>query len=182
MAEAVFLIPELLEMIILRLPTRDQQISRTVCRLWRRGINSSIHIKRALFLVPGTPGHRAHDIALWPVESDYSDAGVTSPYDDYCSHPFLGDDDAEAGTVAIKNVIKHGNRSLRHVYLTQSPAHTGVTKMVIHRGHVSERMVIKLKARETFGSLYAKLAAIYAPDVMKSLRRAEVEWVYKHYD
>ncbi|KAK3619307.1 hypothetical protein LTR56_024118 [Elasticomyces elasticus] len=182
MAETVFQIPELLEMTILYLPTQDMQVSRGVCKAWRDAIDSSIHIKRALFLVPGTCSDRAYDIAAWPVDSNCTIAGIPKPCEKYCTHPFFGDDDAAAGSVSMYNIVWHGRRSLRRVFLTQPPSMTAVTEFTIRPSKDYEGMVIELEAFETFGSLYAKLADANAPDVMEWIEyEAIVEWGYKDY-
>jgi hypothetical protein len=182
MAQTVFHIPELLEMIILRLPTQDMQVSRAVCRVWRDGIASSIHIQRALFLIPGSASDPAHDIAMWPLESDCTTAGVPKPCEKYCTHPFFGDDDAAPGSVSMWNIRWHGRRSLRSVFLTQPPAMTAVTEFTIRPSKDYEGIVIELEAFETFGSLYAKLADAHEPDVMEWIKyEAVVEWCFKDY-
>ncbi|KAK5718386.1 hypothetical protein LTR15_008113 [Elasticomyces elasticus] len=167
MADTVFHIPELLEMIVLYLPTQDMQISRAVCRQWKDGIDSSLHIKRALFLVPGTCSDRAYDIAAWPVDSNCTIAGIPKPCERYCTHPLFGDDDAAAGSVSIYNV---------------PPSMTAVTEFTIRPSKDYEGMVIELEAFETFRSLYAKLVDAIAPDVMEWIEyEAIVEWGYKDY-
>ncbi|EME42581.1 hypothetical protein DOTSEDRAFT_81418 [Dothistroma septosporum NZE10] len=51
-----FNINEILEMVLLKLPTRDLLLSQRVCRTWRNTSVLSTHIRRALFLEPAPCG------------------------------------------------------------------------------------------------------------------------------
>lgn len=50
--EQVFRLPEILEIILLHLPQRDLLLSQRVCRSFRRTIQGSIRLQRALFFAP----------------------------------------------------------------------------------------------------------------------------------
>ncbi|KAK1823853.1 hypothetical protein LTR12_001809 [Friedmanniomyces endolithicus] len=56
-------LPELLEMILLQLPTRDLLFAQAVCKPWRHAITSSIRTRRALFLEPGAASDVHRDVA-----------------------------------------------------------------------------------------------------------------------
>lgn len=71
-AARVFAIPELVEAILLRLPTRDLLFSKRICGTCRDTHDSS-KIKRALFLLPGTALDTS-DEASFP-QPDYSASG-----------------------------------------------------------------------------------------------------------
>ncbi|KAK4953338.1 hypothetical protein LTR10_009047 [Elasticomyces elasticus] len=47
-------LPELLEIILLELPTRDLLLAQRVCITWKAAITSSPNIQRALFFRPGS--------------------------------------------------------------------------------------------------------------------------------
>ncbi|KAK0345939.1 hypothetical protein LTR91_017966 [Friedmanniomyces endolithicus] len=59
---------ELLEPILLRLPTRDLLFAQAVCRTWQQVITTSIHIRRALFLEPGAAADVVEDAAVPTVQ------------------------------------------------------------------------------------------------------------------
>ncbi|KAK3637111.1 hypothetical protein LTR56_013843 [Elasticomyces elasticus] len=50
----VLMLPELLEIILLDLPTRDLLFAQKVCRTWKEVINTTKSIQKALYFVPGT--------------------------------------------------------------------------------------------------------------------------------
>ncbi|KAK4963632.1 hypothetical protein LTR10_001261 [Elasticomyces elasticus] len=52
-AAQVLGLPELLEAILVGLPTRDLLFAQKVCSFWKQTIESSKSIRKALFLVPG---------------------------------------------------------------------------------------------------------------------------------
>ncbi|KAK5681210.1 hypothetical protein LTS10_006972 [Elasticomyces elasticus] len=53
-ATRVLMLPELLEIILLDLPTRDLLFAQKVCRTWKEVIDTTKSIQKALYLVPGT--------------------------------------------------------------------------------------------------------------------------------
>ncbi|KAK4902751.1 hypothetical protein LTR27_000690 [Elasticomyces elasticus] len=179
-SSTVFEVSELLEMIILWLPMRDMQRARAVCKTWKDGIDASIRIKRALFLVDGIAGDRAYDITVWSTDS--AAAAVPISCERYCAHPLFGGRDDEFGIARMHDVVKHGNRSLRDVFLTQPPTMVAVSVLIVH-GPENRGMSIELEAGETFGSLYGKLADIaYSyPMVEWSKDEAVVNWNCKDY-
>ncbi|KAK5722115.1 hypothetical protein LTR17_014387 [Elasticomyces elasticus] len=173
----VFEVSELLEMIILRLPMRDMQRARAVCKTWKNGVDASIRIKRALFLVDGIARDRAHDITVWSTDS--AAATVPIPCERYCAHPLFGGRDDEFGIARMHDVVKHGTRSLRDVLLTQPPTMVAVSEL----SSVYMGMSIELEAGETFGSLYGKLANMAEPYAMVEWSKDEamVKWKCKDY-
>ena len=54
MADSVFAVPELLECVLLQLPTRNLLHAQKVCKQWRHVITTSPSIQKALFLRAGT--------------------------------------------------------------------------------------------------------------------------------
>lgn len=61
MADKVFGITELLENILMRLPTKDLLFAQKVCKQWQHVIASSTPIQKALFFAPGTVINTALD-------------------------------------------------------------------------------------------------------------------------
>ncbi|KAK5709529.1 hypothetical protein LTR17_019683 [Elasticomyces elasticus] len=53
-ANRVLMLPELLEIILLDLPTRDLLFAQKVCRTWKQVIDTTKSIQKALYLMPGT--------------------------------------------------------------------------------------------------------------------------------
>ncbi|KAK4889398.1 hypothetical protein LTR27_011844 [Elasticomyces elasticus] len=53
-AKQVFTLPELLEITLLHLPTRDLLFAQKVCRAWKTAIDTTTSIQKALYLLPGT--------------------------------------------------------------------------------------------------------------------------------
>ncbi|KAF7188677.1 hypothetical protein HII31_09929 [Pseudocercospora fuligena] len=60
-ASRVCNITELLEAILLQLPTHDLLFAQHVCKQWQAVIGASVSIKKALFLTPGTSNDTHHD-------------------------------------------------------------------------------------------------------------------------
>ena len=50
-AHRVFQIPEMLEVILYELPTKDLLLSKAVCKMWRDTIDSSVKLQKALFMI-----------------------------------------------------------------------------------------------------------------------------------
>ncbi|KAK4902750.1 hypothetical protein LTR27_000689 [Elasticomyces elasticus] len=153
-AQAVFAVSELLEMILLQLPMKDMQRSRAVCNQWRGEVDSSICIKRALFLEPGTPNDLAHDHQVHSFDwHSHIDRGTNGDY--YALHPFF------AKVRRIGDLVRK-TEHLRHVFLSQPPTMIGLTSWEVRD---SSDNTIMLEAGETFGSLHAKIEA--SPDLRK---------------
>ncbi|KAK4961297.1 hypothetical protein LTR10_001787 [Elasticomyces elasticus] len=53
-ANMVLMLPELLEIILLDLPTRDLLFAQKVCKTWKEVINTTKSIQKALYFLPGT--------------------------------------------------------------------------------------------------------------------------------
>ncbi|KAK5722116.1 hypothetical protein LTR17_014388 [Elasticomyces elasticus] len=148
-AQAVFAVSELLEMILLKLPMKDMQRSRAVCKQWRGEVDSSIQIKRALFLEPGTPNDLAHDHHVHSFDwHSHIDRGTNGDY--YALHRFF------TKVRRIDDLVRK-TEHLRHVFLSQPPTMIGLTSLEVHDSSDSFGNEVTLEAGETFGSLHAKI-------------------------
>ncbi|EME88523.1 uncharacterized protein MYCFIDRAFT_170130 [Pseudocercospora fijiensis CIRAD86] len=167
-AARVFAIPELVEAILLRLPTKDLLLSKRISRICRDA-HESKSIKKALFLVPGTalntsdeasfpqPGYSA---SIKYVKSWWSSSSYEVPLPEAAKHGvsfnpllvayFTGQtltiqsDRMKASNTAELRVLCHGDdASFRRMFITQPP----LRMMTVHanyryaHGNFSVRMI-----------------------------------------
>ncbi|KAK3625356.1 hypothetical protein LTR22_023611 [Elasticomyces elasticus] len=150
-AQAVYDVPELLELIILQLPMKDMQRCRAVGIAWREAVDSSIQIKRALFQVPGMPKDLAPDHQVHSFDdSRHINRGDNG--DHYALHPFI---------IKVTNIndLLRQTEHLRHVFLSQPPTMIGLTRMFIYGPIKGHAWWVRLEPGETFGSLHTKIDA-----------------------
>ncbi|KAK5718380.1 hypothetical protein LTR15_008107 [Elasticomyces elasticus] len=156
---AVFDVAELLEMIILYLPMKDMQLSRAVCKAWKNGVDSSIHIEKALFIHPGTPASLAHDVPTWRLPGRYLTSYAAGANDVYTHHPMMV---PHLDTFKVQNLAKHAANSLRNVFITSPPEIAALTSLGVwcpEDGIYGRDRVVSLGDAETFGSLHEKIIA-----------------------
>ncbi|KAK4956572.1 hypothetical protein LTR10_006099 [Elasticomyces elasticus] len=151
-AQAVLAVSELLEMILLQLPMKDMQRSRAICKHWRAEVDSSMRIKRALFLEPGTPNDLAHDHQVHSFDlHSHIDRGTNGDY--YALHPFI------TKVSRINDLVRKTEHHLQRVLLSQPPTMTGLIRLQVYGSGDGRGKTVTLEAGETFGSLHAKLEA-----------------------
>ncbi|KAK5722122.1 hypothetical protein LTR17_014394 [Elasticomyces elasticus] len=156
MAQAVLHVPELLEMILLRLPLHDLQCARAVCKLFKSAIDSSISIRRALYLEPGKADDRnPYDPCSWDMN------GVPVAVQEACGgsysiHLYLLDQEQDR-YLSMHDLRTHAERSLRDVYIMQPPILSSFTVVEIWYLNLKYPDEFTLEAGETFGSLWAKM-------------------------
>ncbi|KAK3619119.1 hypothetical protein LTR56_024231 [Elasticomyces elasticus] len=165
MAHAVFSVSELLEMTLLRLPLKDLQCSRAVCKSWKEAVDSSIKIKRALYLEAGTADDHAIDNP-WNTDMENVPAAAQEACGgSFNDHPCLVDSE-QAGQLS-ECYLKHAEGSLRNAYIMQPPMMSSFTSIIVyhHQRCYPDRYI--LKAGETFGSLSTRIQESRRPSVRK---------------
>lgn len=125
-------IAELLELILLQLPTKDLLFAQKVCKSWHTAITTSTAIQKALFLLPGDYEDVCHDSkeakTLFGEYEGYTDPMVkrvkTNPllFDETDFRRFAG----EADYTIVGDLPDHllGSRTragCHRMYLTQPP-------------------------------------------------------------
>lgn len=84
----MFALPELVEQILLHLPTKDLLLSKRVCKTFRNVHDDYISIKKALFLVPGTANDTCIDAGFPTPLSRFSLAKLEKMwFEEHCEVP-----------------------------------------------------------------------------------------------
>ncbi|KAK3648587.1 hypothetical protein LTR56_007413 [Elasticomyces elasticus] len=123
-AQQVLNLSELLETILLGLPTRDLLFSQKVCKTWKAMIEECSNIQKALFLLPG----EASDISIGP---EYNrTANYQGGFKGSAPNSLLVDCATTWSPVFFfkQRVVQHGARgSSARMLLTQPPRPAEVT-------------------------------------------------------
>ncbi|KAK3617181.1 hypothetical protein LTR56_025461 [Elasticomyces elasticus] len=91
-ADEVMHFPELLETILVNLPTRDLLFASRICKTWKSTIDSSPRIQRALFLKPGN----IEDVDRTSIRHDYRDHTHASKQSVAVNPPLIAADGAKS--------------------------------------------------------------------------------------
>ncbi|KAK5736209.1 hypothetical protein LTR17_007549 [Elasticomyces elasticus] len=114
-AARVLNLPELLEGILVALPTKDLLFAQKVCVFWKRTIEISICIRKALYFVPGD----AHD-----VDADYNNdhSLVQWTKGAFALNPLLfGGRRSGSFSVSMMRDLEHVDWSCAQMFITQPP-------------------------------------------------------------
>lgn len=177
MAENVAAITELVEAIILHLPMKDIQRAQGVCRQWRNTVDSSIHLRRALFKQPGSAADLPYDLKL--ETSDKSALQGTAEGVRHCKsygiHPIWDGPEGVLGKAVLDWCSMSG---LHDVFITQPPIIAGLTSVKISSQTEEWHCSVRLSEIETFGSLHRKLSKPGIAAALDSGVDVEVEWYW----